>query len=161
MTMTSYDHHPTLRREERAGLGTLLQAALVDLIELLRVAKQLHWNVTGAGFTALHLQFDELAEQAATAADAVAERARAMGWAPDGRTASVAATTTLPALPEGTIPAADAVTLGVGALVATVAALRGGMDSAGEYDAVTEDLFHQVVLDLEKQTWMLSAWQGH
>jgi hypothetical protein len=47
MSITSYDHHPTLRHEERDALGTALQAVLIDLIDLSLVAKQLHWNVTG------------------------------------------------------------------------------------------------------------------
>jgi hypothetical protein len=62
MSITSYDHHPTLRHEERDALGTALQAVLIDLIDLSLVAKQLHWNVTGPTFRELHLQLDELAQ---------------------------------------------------------------------------------------------------
>jgi starvation-inducible DNA-binding protein len=90
MTITSYDHHPTLRHEERDALGTELQATLVDLIDLSLVAKQLHWNVTGPSFRPLHLQLDELAETARGLSDDAAERARALGWSPDGRRQVVA-----------------------------------------------------------------------
>ena len=31
------------------------------------------------------------------------------------------------------------------------------MEQAGEYDAVTEDLLHQVVQSLEEHAWMFSA----
>jgi starvation-inducible DNA-binding protein len=161
MSQTSYDHHPTLRHEERAGLGTLLQGVLVDVIELGRGAKQLHWNVTGPGFRPLHEQLDELAGLADGIADDTAERARALGWSPDGRTASVAASTTLPPLGDGTVAAEAAVAQAVALLVAAIASVRVAMDRAGEYDAVTEDLLHQAVLELEKQAWMFSAWQGH
>jgi starvation-inducible DNA-binding protein len=44
MSITSYDHHPTLRHEERDALGTALQTVLIDLIDLSLVAKQLHFR---------------------------------------------------------------------------------------------------------------------
>jgi starvation-inducible DNA-binding protein len=42
MSITSYDHHPTLRHEERQGIGAALQDVLVALVDLALVAKQLH-----------------------------------------------------------------------------------------------------------------------
>lgn len=161
MGITSYDHHPTLRREERDALGTALQAVLVDLIDLGLAAKQLHWNVSGPLFRPLHLQLDELTDAARTLSDDVAERARALGWSPDGRRQIVAADSTLPALPDGLVDDTETVRFAVDALTTAIASVRHGIMRAAEYDAVTEDLLHQAALVLEKQAWMLSAHQGH
>src|SRR5215217_940613 len=117
MTITTYDHHPTLRHEEREGLGYALQDVLVDLVDLALVAKQLHWNVVGPSFRPLHLQLDELYDVAREHADVVAERARALGWSPDGRRDRVAAKSTLPAVPEGLLDGHHVVGLVAGALV--------------------------------------------
>src|SRR3954470_7404133 len=103
MSITTYDHPPTLRHEEREALGATLRAALIDLADLGLVGKQLHWNVSGPLFRPLHLQLDELVDIARNLSDDVAERARALGWSPDGRRQVIAAESTLPALPEGLI----------------------------------------------------------
>jgi starvation-inducible DNA-binding protein len=157
MTITSYDHHPTLRHEERDALGTELQATLVDLIDLSLVAKQLHWNVVGPSFRSLHLQLDELYDVARQHGDVTAERARALGWAPDGRHATVAAGSTLPSMPEGPLADTHVVRLVTKALDSAVTTVRHAMEASGEYDAVSEDLLHAAAAELEKQAWMFSA----
>jgi starvation-inducible DNA-binding protein len=157
MTITSYDHHPTLRHQERDALGTELQATLVDLIDLSLVAKQLHWNVVGPSFRSLHLQLDELYDVATEHADVMAERARALGWAPDGRHATVAANSTLPSMPEGLLAGAHVVGLVAKVLDSAITTVRRAMEASSEYDAVSEDLMHAAVAELEKQAWMFSA----
>src|SRR3954451_530502 len=117
MSITSIDHHATLRHEERDALGTALQSVLVDLLDLGASAKQLHWNVVGPGFRALHLQLDELVESVRELSDETAERARALAWAPDGRSASVASRTSLPTVPEGELPAHEVINLVTALLV--------------------------------------------
>ncbi|TCN39666.1 ferritin-like protein [Kribbella orskensis] len=84
-----------------AELGAHLQRVLNDLIELQLQGKQAHWNVVGANFRDLHLQLDEIVDEARTAADTFAERMRALGAVPDGRSDTVAAGTSLPAFPAG------------------------------------------------------------
>lgn len=65
-------------------------------MELQLQGKQAHWNVVGHNFRDLHLQLDEIVDDAREAADTIAERMRALATFPDGRSDSVAATTTLP-----------------------------------------------------------------
>src|ERR1700710_2338506 len=76
-----------------------LQRALVDLIELHLQGKQAHWNVVGTNFRDLHLQLDELVDFAREGSDTIAERMRALDAVADGRSDTVAATTSLPAFP--------------------------------------------------------------
>jgi DNA-binding ferritin-like protein len=80
-------------------LSANLQRVLVDLIELHLQGKQAHWNVVGTNFRDLHLQLDELVEFAREGSDTVAERMRALDAMPDGRSDTVAASTTLPEFP--------------------------------------------------------------
>ena len=87
----SQDHHPTLRHVDRAAIGNELQVALTVLTDLSLLGKQAHWNVVGPLFRPLHLQLDEMIDAWRAAADAVAERAVALGHSPDGRAATVAA----------------------------------------------------------------------
>ena len=81
------------------ALASALQQVLVDLIELHLQGKQAHWNVVGRNFRDLHLQLDDIVDTAREAADTAAERLRALGVVPDGRSDEVAATTTLPLFP--------------------------------------------------------------
>src|SRR5256885_8279490 len=74
-------------------VGTALQETLVELIDLHLRAKQAHWNVAGWHFRSLHLHLDELTDAVRDAADLVAERAVAIGYAPDGRPGTVAKST--------------------------------------------------------------------
>ena len=82
--------------EASPELAGNLQRVLVDLIELHLQGKQAHWNVVGTNFRDLHLQLDELVDLARAGSDTIAERLRALGAVPDGRSDTVAATTTLP-----------------------------------------------------------------
>src|SRR4029078_8875900 len=81
------------------ALSANLQKVLVDLIELHLQGKQAHWNVVGTNFRDLHLQLDELVDFARDASDTIAERMRALDAIPDGRSDTVAGSTTLPQFP--------------------------------------------------------------
>src|SRR3954454_5385619 len=124
MSITSIDHPATLRHEERDALGTALQSLLVDLLDPGASAKQLHWNVVGPGFRALHLQLDETVDALHELTHQVAERAGALGWAPDGRAATVAASSSLPGVPDGEIDAHQVVKLITALLVGATATSR-------------------------------------
>jgi starvation-inducible DNA-binding protein len=157
MSITTHDHHPTLRHVERDALGVLLQRTLVDLVDLSLAGKHLHWNVVGPHFRSLHLQLDDLVDSARDFGDQVAERARALAWAPDGRGSAVQAASTLPDIPAGEILDTHVIDQVTRLLVAAITSARAAMDEAAEYDPVTEDLLHQVVDGLEQHAWMFSA----
>ncbi len=157
MGITATDHHATLRHEERDAVGTALQPVLLDLVDLAAAGKQLHWNVVGPGFRALHLQLDELVETVRDLTDRVAERARALGWAPDARTVRVADGSSLPAVPDGEVPAGEAIKVVTALLVAAGNTSRRASVHAAEYDPVTQDLLNEVIGELEQHAWMFAA----
>ncbi len=155
--LTVQDVHPTLRHEERQALGTDLQGMLVDLTDLALIGKQLHWNIEGPHFRSLHLQLDELIDVWREFGDRVAERAVALGVAPDGRVQTIAGTSELPPPPAGPLPTHAAIVYLTQQLVEVITRARKRMEQTAEYDDVTNDLLIEVVGQLEQQHWMVSV----
>ncbi|BCL23393.1 Dps family protein [Streptomyces tuirus] len=137
-----------------------LQGALVDLVDLALVAKQIHWNVVGPRFRSVHLQLDEVVDIARQYSDTVAERAAALGISPDGRAATVAVGSGIGVTPEGWVDDTTAVGTLVEALGAVIARMRERVQSTGEPDPVSQDIFIGITADLEKQHWMFQAENG-
>jgi starvation-inducible DNA-binding protein len=138
-------------------LANNLQAVLVDLIELHLQGKQAHWNVVGKNFRDLHLQLDELVDVARAASDTIAERMRALQAIPDGRSETVTATTSLPAFPADEQNTTTVVDLITDRITAAVATMRTVHDDVDGDDPSSADLLHQMIDDLEKYAWMISA----
>jgi starvation-inducible DNA-binding protein len=151
----SQDHHPTLRHEEREAIGAELQGVLVALIDLSLLGKQAHWNIVGPNFRSLHLQLDELIDAWRLAADAVAERAVALGYQPDGRSGTVAQRSELEPLPEGQLLDRDVVAAFTSLLTDAIGDIRTRMDRLEDVDAVTADILHGIVAGLEENLWMI------
>ncbi|MFJ2743548.1 Dps family protein [Streptomyces sp. NPDC087440] len=147
----------TLPETARQITGIALQGALVDLLDLSLLAKQAHWTIVGPRFRSLHLQLDEIVATARSYADTVAERASAIGIAPDGRAGSVAASSKLPQPEAGWIADNDVVSLLVEALGGIIERMRERIAATDKQDPVTQDLFISLTAELEKQHWMFQA----
>ncbi|WP_329427748.1 Dps family protein [Streptomyces sp. NBC_01268] len=146
-----------LSEAELKTVGGALQGALVDLVDLALVAKQVHWNVVGPRFRSVHLQLDEVVTTARTHSDTVAERASAIGVNPDGRASTVASGSIIGPVPEGWIKDEEAVRILVDALGAVVARMRERINVTGDPDPVSQDLLIALTADLEKHSWMYQA----
>ena len=134
-----------------------LQQVLVDLIELHVQGKQAHWNVVGKNFRDLHLQLDEIIDSAREFSDTVAERMRALHAIPDGRSDTVAATTTLPEYPNGEIDTAETVDLVTIRLESAAGTIRDVHDTVDDADPTSADILHAILEKLEQYAWMVSA----
>ena len=134
-----------------------LQRVLVDLIELHLQGKQAHWNVVGTNFRDLHLQLDELVDFAREASDTIAERMRALDAVPDGRSDTVAGSTTLPQFPAYEHSTDEVVDLITGRIYATVDTLRAVHDAVDADDPSTADILHQLIDGLEKLAWLIKS----
>jgi starvation-inducible DNA-binding protein len=144
----------------RQVTGQALQQTLADLIDLGLVAKHAHWTVTGPRFRTLHLQLGEVVDTARRHADTVAERAAAIGVAPDGRAATVSADSRVPQPGGGWARDRDLVAFFVDAYAKIIAGLRERIATVADADPVSQDLLIGVAADLEKQYWMFQAEQG-
>jgi len=134
-----------------------LQKVLVDLLELQLQGKQAHWNVVGKNFRDTHKMLDEIIVDARTFSDTVAERVRALHGVPDGRSGTVANTTTLPEFPHGEIDTTETIDLVTERLEATIITMRGVHDEVDAEDPTSADVLHQVIERLEQFAWMVSA----
>lgn len=138
-------------------LSNHLQRVLVDLIELAGQGKQAHWNVVGKNFRDTHRQLDDIIEAARTFSDTIAERMRALHALPDGRSDTVAETTTLPEFPQGEIDTAEVIDLVTERLEAVISTCRDVHDDVDEEDPTSADILHAVLESLEQFAWMVSA----
>lgn len=138
-------------------LAANLQTVLVDLIELSLQGKQAHWNVVGRNFRDTHRQLDEIIDAAREFSDTVAERMRALHAVPDGRTDTIAETTSLPAFPTGEVSTEDTIDLITERLEATIGTMRDVHDAVDEEDPTSADILHAVLESLEQFAWMVSA----
>ena len=138
-------------------LAQSLQVVLVDLIELHLQGKQAHWNLVGTNFRDLHLQLDAIVDIAREAADTIAERMRALGAIPDGRSDTVAATTSVPSFAPGVLSTTEIVDVITTRIYATVNTVRAVHDDVDAADPSTADLLHVIIADLEKQAWMVKS----
>ncbi|CAN5305086.1 DNA starvation/stationary phase protection protein [soil metagenome] len=134
-----------------------LQRVLVDLIELHLQGKQAHWNVVGTNFRDLHLQLDELVDFAREGSDTIAERIRALDGVADGRSDTVAATTSLPQFPAFEHNTTEVVDLITTRIYAATGTLRDVHDAVDAEDASTADILHQLIDGLEKLAWLIKS----
>ncbi|UYQ64782.1 Dps family protein [Streptomyces peucetius] len=147
----------TLSDADLKTVGEALKGALVDLVDLALVAKQVHWNVVGPRFRSVHLQLDEVVDTARQHSDTVAERCSAIGVTPDGRAATVAAQSAMGPVPEGWIKDVDVVRTMVDGLGAVIGRMRERIEATDEPDPVSQDILIQLTADLEKHAWMFQA----
>ncbi|MBI3692113.1 MAG: UbiA family prenyltransferase, partial [Mycolicibacterium aromaticivorans] len=145
-----------------ADLASNLQRVLVDLIELHLQGKQAHWNVVGTNFRDLHLQLDELVDFARESSDTIAERMRALDAVPDGRSDTVAATTSVPQIPgyeHNTSEVVDLITTAIYAVAWAYSApplrakSRPGWDSLANAGYVLPLVFACLYLEVPAPPW--------
>jgi starvation-inducible DNA-binding protein len=142
---------------ERETTGAVLQATLVDLVDLSLIAKQAHWNVVGPNFRSAHLQLDELVSAARQFTDDVAERANAIGISPNGKAKTVVESSGVPAYPDNWQSVENTVAAIVNILGEIIKRLRKRIDETDKSDLVTQDLLIEIARELEKQHWMWQA----
>lgn len=147
--------HPAFTASKQ--LADHLQQLLVDLTDLHLQGKQAHWNVVGKNFRDLHLQLDEVVDDARTFGDTVAERMRALYVTVDGRAATVAARSSLPAFPADEVDTAETVDLIVASLYAVAGTARRIHDDVDAEDPTTADILHGIIERIEQLAWMIDA----
>jgi starvation-inducible DNA-binding protein len=136
----------------------LLNANLVNTINLTLAVKQAHWNMKGKGFIGVHEMLDDVAERLRESADTMAERAVILGGHATGTVEIVADKSTLEAYPLELSDLQEHVAhlkerfLELGAAVREAANVA---ESAGDVD--TADLFTEVSRTVDKDAWFIGA----
>jgi len=142
-------------------LAAELQTVLIGLLDLANQAKQAHWTVVGPHFRSVHLELDEIVDAVVAHVDTVAERMRALDAVPDGRTRTIANTTSLTSFPEGELSVERAVAVIAERIIAVVNVIRAVHDDVDAQDPTSADILHTILESLEKQRWMLAAQLRH
>jgi len=144
----------TARRE----IGDVLNARLIDGLDLHSHLKLAHWNVKGPCFATLHELFESIAADLAAKNDTIAERAVALGTLAVGTARQTAALSTLPEYPVETTRDLDHVRAlrdRIAHYVKNVQQAKTLADKHG--DDQTVDLLTEIRADFEKHGWMLNA----
>ena len=149
--------NPLVPDEVAEEIGRQLQFTLVELIALSLAGKQLHWSAYGREFVSIHRYLDQLVDEWRELEDAVAERAAAIGIAPDGSAAAVIELSDLRPLEPGFTEVGSAIELLCLHLMDVAARVRRRAELLGERDLVSEDVLLDVLRKLEEQLWMLRA----
>jgi starvation-inducible DNA-binding protein len=82
---------------------------------------------------------------------------RALNAIPDGRSDTVAASTTLPAFPPSEQNTTETVNMITNRIYGAVSTVRTVHDAVDAVDQSTSDLLHDIIHSLEKQAWMLKS----
>jgi starvation-inducible DNA-binding protein len=147
-----------LNQDTRGQVIDLLNANLVNTINLTLAVKQAHWNMKGKGFIGVHEMLDDVADRLRESADTMAERAVILGGHATGTVEIVADKSTLEAYPLELSDLQEHVAhlkerfLELGAAVREAANVA---ESAGDVD--TADLFTEVSRTVDKDAWFIGA----
>jgi starvation-inducible DNA-binding protein len=156
-TVSIKSHLPAVDEHRRQEVGRELEATLVELVDIALLGKQLHWNIVGRPFKPLHEHLDELVDSWRDLSDTVAERAAALGFTPDGQSATVSAGSNIAPLTADPLDTDSALRELVPRVADLAERIRARMDRLGELDLVSQDVLVEVLRELEKQLWMLRA----
>jgi starvation-inducible DNA-binding protein len=144
--------------ETRQQLIDLLNQQLADTFDMVSLVKQAHWNIKGPLFIALHKLFDELADGLLGHVDSLAERVTALGGLAMGTVRMAAGASRLAAYPADLTADLATVEFLADQMAKLAASTRAAADQAESLsDMATNDLFIEVVRDLDKWAWFLEA----
>jgi starvation-inducible DNA-binding protein len=153
-----YDTRNDLSISVREVMIPILQARLIDSVDLYTQVKQAQWNVKGPHFMGLHDLFNSLAEMVEQHSDTLAERIAALGGRADATAGVVAKLSSLGEFPfdvsEGLVyvaVVADKVSLHAKGLRTSIE------DAARLGDADTADLFTGISRAVHEQLRLLDS----
>jgi starvation-inducible DNA-binding protein len=149
--------NPLLSDEASDEIGRHFQLTLVELIALSLAGKQLHWSAYGREFLSLHRHLDELVDGLWELADLVAERAAAIGIAPDASATAVVQLSDLRPLEPGFTEVGCAIEHLCTQLSEVAVRVRQRSELLGLLDIVSQDVLVDVMRSMERQLWMIRA----
>ena len=147
-----------LPKEARADAVELINANLLNLIDLYSQTKYAHWNLKGLSFIGVHKLLDELAEHVEDAIDETAERATALGGIARGTVRHAAEGSALEEFPSNVFDIPALIAALADRFATAAKGVRDGIDAADELgDKDTADMFTDTSRMLDKSLWLLEA----
>lgn len=153
-----FESRVNIPTESRLALTELLNARLVDTIDLQTQAKFAHWNVKGHDFYQLHLLFDSIAEHLEDGVDLIAERITALGGRANGTARQAAANSSLKEYDLNALNGIEHVRVLADRLASLSNAAREAIDRSDDLgDKGTSDLFTEIVRTADKDLYFLES----
>ena len=153
-----FESRVNIPAESRHALIELLNARLVDTIDLQTQAKFAHWNVKGHDFYQLHLLFDSIAEHLEDGVDLIAERITALGGRANGTARQTAANSSLEEYDHNALNGMEHVRVLADRLASLSNAAREAIDRSDDLgDKGTSDLFTEIVRTADKDLYFLES----
>ena len=147
-----------LQMDQRQQIVEILNLQLADTFDMMSLIKQAHWNVKGPQFIALHQLYDEIASGLLAYVDMLAERVTALGGTAMGTVRMAAESSRLAAYPPELVQDMATVSFLSDQMARLAASTRSAADKAEELqDMATNDLYIEIVRDLDKWLWFLEA----
>lgn len=154
----TFASHIDLPENDRNELITLLNQQLAATMDLYTQVKQAHWNIRGPQFFARHELFDKIAGKLIGFADNLAERAGTLGGYAMGTARAVAQNSYLPEYNYDAVDGRHHITVLIERYAKYSASLREGIELAQKKkDPATEDLFVEVLREIEMDLWFLES----
>jgi starvation-inducible DNA-binding protein len=142
----------------RKAMVSLLNARLVDAIDLRLAIKQAHWNVKGPNFIALHEMFDQIQARVDGFVDAIAERSVMLGGVVAGTSQAVAKASQLDAYPTEATDEKEHLKALADRVAAFGKLAREAVDAADEAgDKNTADIFTGISRQMDMDLWFIEA----
>lgn len=155
--MTTLPHPLPMSTDVRVRLATALNRNLHQLMLLEWQLRQAHWNTRGSWFFARHELFEQVGRHLHEAADMVAERVGALGYAAEADPLMIQQDSlpmVSPGLQSGDVFLEELTRN----MVRLSASLRDTLDDARKLgDPITEDLVTEVTRTAEKDAWFLRS----
>lgn len=147
-----------LTTEIRDTSNEALQATLYELVALKHDTHQAHWNVTGPLFYSLHDLLGEVYQGLEPYIDQVAERKRALGVAADARNGAVAQNAEVGPIEAGLLTDKQVLVQLLEEYAVVAERIEGRIEATSD-DPITQDLLIDVGRTVEKDLWMIRAFQ--
>lgn len=154
---TPYPTRVDLPAETRAQIVKGLNVALASAIDLRTQVKQAHWNLKGPQFIALHEMFDDFADHLSEWSDTMAERATTLGGYAEGTARLAAAQSTLPEYDLDAVDGRQHIMALADRFGAFTSQLRKLQKATADLDAMTEDIYVEVLRGAEQDLWFIEA----
>lgn len=153
-----YQTKNDLSEQTRRQVIEVLNLHLATALDLYSQAKQAHWNVKGPSFFSLHALFDKVAEELASFADQIAERAVALGGVALGTVRVAARDSLLSEYPLDISAGHAHIEALSSALAGFGKSVRQAIETATNAgDADAADLFTEVSRGIDKMLWLIEA----
>lgn len=149
------ESYPLAGDDERRESVKRLQQLTVDLLAVVNMYKEAHWDISGPLYLQLHEYYDEQADFYREQADTFAERVLHLGSSVDGRYSTIARTTKIPEMPEGYLSDDESLKLLLDRVTVLQKEIYQFLRDTEASDPPTSNKLQDLAYSVDKNLWQL------